>query len=80
MRRKVLHLISDLDVAGAQTVVMNYLRKFYNDRDYEIHVAITGIYKILHTNKSAKKTVTTYHIVDIHHGKALGTLEDLLIG
>lgn len=45
MRRKVLHLISDLDVAGAQTVVMNYLRKFYNDRDYEIHVAITGIYK-----------------------------------
>ncbi len=37
---KVLHFIKDLDVAGAQTVVMNYLRFFYKDKDVEMEVAV----------------------------------------
>ena len=39
---KVLHLINDLTTAGAQTVVMNYLRYFKNDEDLKMAVAIKG--------------------------------------
>ncbi len=43
MSRKIaLHIIQDLDVAGAQTVVMNYLRWFHDDPDVEIRVAVLG--------------------------------------
>ena len=38
----VLHVITDLKTAGAQTVVMNYLRYLHNDRDVSIKVAVIG--------------------------------------
>lgn len=44
-RKKILHIISNLDVAGAQTVVMNYLRQLSNDPEFDIHVAVAGVYK-----------------------------------
>ena len=39
---KALHIISDLTTAGAQTVVMNYLRYFQADLELSIVVAIKG--------------------------------------
>ena len=39
-RIKVLHIIYDLSVAGAQNVVMNYLRGLKDDPDYEIRLII----------------------------------------
>lgn len=43
--KKVLHIIYDLSTAGAQTVVMNYLREMHNDPDYELIVAVRGSYE-----------------------------------
>lgn len=37
-----LHIIQDLDIAGAQTVVMNYMRWLHDDPDIEIRVAVLG--------------------------------------
>lgn len=39
---KVLHIITDLQTAGAQTVVMNYLRSFHNDKDVILTVLVLG--------------------------------------
>ena len=39
---RTLHIITDLKTAGAQTVVMNYLRYLKNDEDVSIKVAVTG--------------------------------------
>lgn len=40
--KKVLHIISDLDIAGAQTVVMNFHRNFKNDPDFNMVVGVIG--------------------------------------
>lgn len=40
MKKKVLQIIQDLDVAGAQTVVMNSLRWLENDLEIEMYLAI----------------------------------------
>lgn len=37
---KVLHIISDLNIAGAQTVVMNYLRYFCGDSEMKLVVTV----------------------------------------
>lgn len=37
---KVLHIISDLNIAGAQTVVMNYLRYFCEEPDVKMAVTV----------------------------------------
>ena len=43
MPRKIaLQITQDLDVAGAQTVVMNYLRWLHGDPEVEIRVAVLG--------------------------------------
>lgn len=36
MKKKVMHIISDLSTAGAQTVVMNYLREMRDDEEFEV--------------------------------------------
>lgn len=61
MPRKIaLHIIQDLDVAGAQTVVMNYLRWFYNDPDVEIRVAVLGSNK--HSAYSEECATSGYNV------------------
>lgn len=39
---RVLHIITDLQTAGAQTVVMNYLRCLHNDKDVLLTVLVLG--------------------------------------
>lgn len=43
--KKVLHIIYDLSTAGAQTVVMNYMRNMKNDNDYHFTLLITEPFK-----------------------------------
>jgi len=40
---KVLHIHGDLDIAGAQTVIMNYLRFFHKDTDIKMTLLVNGI-------------------------------------
>ena len=42
---QVYHVIYDLSAAGAQTVVMNYLRKMKDDEDYTVGVIVLGKYQ-----------------------------------
>jgi len=42
---KVLHIYNNLDVAGAQTVIMNYLRYLKGDNEIEISLLINGLPK-----------------------------------
>lgn len=61
MPRKVaLHIIQDLDVAGAQTVVMNYLRWMDSDPEVEIRVAVLGHNK--HSAYSEECTAKDYNV------------------
>lgn len=39
---RVLHILTDLNTAGAQTVVMNYLRYFHVDSDVSLSVLVLG--------------------------------------
>lgn len=39
-KKKVMHIIYDMSTAGAQMVVMNYLRQMKNDEDYDVCVAV----------------------------------------
>lgn len=39
-KKLVLHIIYDLSVAGAQTVVMNYLREMENDDEFDVGVIV----------------------------------------
>lgn len=39
---KVLHIISDLNTAGAQTVVMNYFRYLHDDKDLDMAILVNG--------------------------------------
>lgn len=64
MPRKIaLQIIQDLDVAGAQTVVMNYLRWFHQDREIEIRVAVLGHNKhsVLSEEAANKGYPVTYY-------------------
>lgn len=42
MKYKILHIRVDLDVAGAQTVMMNYLRAFKDDSNFELTLLVNG--------------------------------------
>lgn len=44
-KKTVLHIIQDLDAAGAQTVVMNYLRYFASDPQMDFRLAVIGVFK-----------------------------------
>lgn len=54
MKKKVVHVIYDLDTAGAQTVVMNLLRSFQDDVDYQLSVVVGNSYKGLPYEKEAR--------------------------
>ena len=53
MKKRVVHVIYDLDTAGAQTVVMNLLRSFQDDEDYEFSVVVGNTYQGLPYEKEA---------------------------
>ena len=53
MKKRVVHVIYDLDTAGAQTVVMNLLRSFQDDEDYELSVVVGNTYQGLPYEKEA---------------------------
>ena len=54
-KKKIAHVIYDLATAGAQTVVMNYMRSMYNDEDYESYVIVGNSYSGLPYEEEAKE-------------------------
>ena len=54
MKKRVAHVIYDLATAGAQTVVMNYLRSMKNDCEYEHFVVVGNSYSGLQYEEEAK--------------------------
>ena len=52
-RKKVAHVIYNLATAGAQTVVMNYLRTMKEDSDYDMCIVVGNSYTGLQYEKEA---------------------------
>lgn len=61
MKKRVAHVIYDLATAGAQTVVMNYLRSMQNDDEYEHYVIVGNSYTGLQYEEEAK--IKGYNVV-----------------
>ncbi len=53
-KRKVAHVIYDLATAGAQTVVMNYMRSMQHDKDYDICIVVGNKYTGLQYEEESK--------------------------
>lgn len=58
---KVLHIISDLNTAGAQTVVMNYFRYLNNDPDLDMAILVNG--KPCHTPYEQEAEEKGFHVI-----------------
>lgn len=53
-KKKVVHVIYDLATAGAQTVVMNYMRSMQADEEYDLSVVVGNSYTGLQYEKESK--------------------------
>ena len=59
---RVCHIIYDLSTAGAQTVVMNYLRQIENNSEFEFVVLIRGKYNAsTYENEAKEKGYKVYY-------------------
>ena len=59
---RVCHIIYDLSTAGAQTVVMNYLRQIENNSEFEFEVLIRGKYNAsTYENEAKEKGYKLYY-------------------